>query len=71
MQLWFVGEKEYRRARKKENEKFQNSVMELELKELEECNWIIYHFSEQDDMEAKAKLCSEDTIVLGTVGRKQ
>lgn len=50
MQLWFVGEKEYRRARKKEKKKFQDWVMNLELKEYE---------YEQNDTEAKTKLCSD------------
>ena len=39
--------------------------------ELKERGWTIYHFSEQDDMEAKVKLCSEEVIVHGTVGRKK
>jgi very-short-patch-repair endonuclease len=39
--------------------------------ELKECGWTIYHFSEQDDMEVKVKLCSEEVIVHGTVGRKK
>jgi hypothetical protein len=34
MQLWFTGEKEYRRARKKEEKKFQDSIMDLELKDI-------------------------------------
>ena len=34
MQLWFAGEKEYRRARKKEEKKFQDSTMDLELKDI-------------------------------------
>jgi hypothetical protein len=34
MQLWFTGEKEYRCARKKEENKFQDSIMDLELKDI-------------------------------------
>jgi very-short-patch-repair endonuclease len=39
--------------------------------ELEECGWTIYHFNEQDDMEAKVKLCSKEVIVHETVGRNK
>jgi len=37
MQLWFIGEREYRRARKKEEKKFQDSIMDLELKDIDLC----------------------------------